>query len=832
MSVEGDHLRGLAIVGRESRRSRLLVVVIVVLVIGALGWVGWIFLRSPGQREVAIQLSVFVLTVVTALIPAVLWLWRARRGGALRSVDALADLLAHAVHAQWRTAATERVLLTPPPIPIRWSWSASALPGAGELTAALDGPFKPLPGLTAVTKEQLRVGGERHELFKVYAGLGSGRIMVVGSPGSGKSGSAVLLLLDVLDHRAQVDSTQRNRVAVPVLFTAHSWDPTSSSVQDWLCDQLTDTYPLFQHPDGRAEAVALVSARDKVTLILDGLDEIDESLRPAAVKALSDAPFRVVVLSRRDEMIQATRSAWFVGAVVLHLDALAGGQAATYLERAALGPPPSGWSRLLTHLRDQPHSDATKALSTPLALTLIRDTYRTGDDVNELLDADPCTAEQIEQHLIARVLPAAYVARPGKPSPRYSAVQATQTLAFIARQMSHHHTRDLAWWHIPRWAPATPRIVASVLAGGLLGALASWLLGTLGSRLTHGSGYSLFYLGFGLGLGILFGLAHGRGGGEPKRIRSWRAVNFRSFFFGGFAYGVAFGVTAYVIVGAIGAIYLLTFGIESSVLPPVVDGFVVGTVAALPLALKRAPKSNVIKNPDGSSGMRKNWRTEKAITLIVGLLVGVMVGLAGGHSSGIGYGLISGLMIGLVGGLLFAAAYGITRRLAIRSVVEGESSPLGPRESWRNDRVLGMVAGLAVGLSVMVGYWLYSTLILLRATLPGATPKTDIVTKLTNGVVFGIVMVLVFGITSTATWSTTIAWLQLHLSRRVPTIAIMSFLEDARDRGALRTVGAVYQFRHATLQDQLANQVHNPNPIAISASGRAPNADDSAHRYR
>ena len=32
----------------------------------------------------------------------------------------------------------------------------------------------------------------------------------------------------------------------------------------------------------------------------------------------------------------------------------------------------------------------------------------------------------------------------------------------------------------------------------------------------------------------------------------------------------------------------------------------------------------------------------------------------------------------------------------------------------------------------------------------------------------------------------------------------MRFLEDARSRGVLRTVGPVYQFRHARLQDRLA----------------------------
>lgn len=34
---------------------------------------------------------------------------------------------------------------------------------------------------------------------------------------------------------------------------------------------------------------------------------------------------------------------------------------------------------------------------------------------------------------------------------------------------------------------------------------------------------------------------------------------------------------------------------------------------------------------------------------------------------------------------------------------------------------------------------------------------------------------------------------------------LMTFLDDAHQRGVLRQTGAVYQFRHARLQDRLAN---------------------------
>jgi hypothetical protein len=80
---------------------------------------------------------------------------------------------------------------------------------------------------------------------------------------------------------------------------------------------------LFQHRGGQEEAKALVN-EGKVALILDGLDEMDEAARPDALRMLSDAPFRVVVLSRSDEMVQATGAAWLVGANPLALTLVRG----------------------------------------------------------------------------------------------------------------------------------------------------------------------------------------------------------------------------------------------------------------------------------------------------------------------------------------------------------------------------------------------------------------------------------------------------------------------------------------------------------------------------
>jgi hypothetical protein len=122
----------------------------------------------------------------------------------------------------------------------------------------------------------------------------------------------------------------------------------------------------------------------------------------------------------------------------------------------------------------------------------------------------------------------------------------------------------------------------------------------------------------------------------------------------------------------------------------------------------------------------------------------------------------------------------------------------------------------------MTGYWFYVMVVQLTTRPRGVMPRIDLVHGLANGLVFGIVMIFAFGITSSMTWPTIIAWLQLQRSGHIPAITPIAFLEDARDRGVLRTTGAAYQFRHATLQHQLADQTRKSHPATSSTAGRTP----------
>lgn len=483
---------------------------------------------------------------------------------------------------------------------------------------------------------------------------------------------------------------------------------------------------------------------------------MDESARPAALRALSDATFRVVVLSRSDEMVMATGAVWLVGAVALHLHEVTGPEAAGYLQRARTGPTPSGWAQLLCRLREDPDNVVTRTLTNPLALTLVRDTYRDGDEISQLLDTTRYRSRgDIEQHLIARVLPDAYTPRPGRSKPCYSLTQAEQVLAFIAGQMNQDHTRDLAWWHLPRWAPTIPRILASMLSGGVLGcvtgALTFWPTGLtfVHDALTFAL---LMGAGFGFGVGLPFGLAYGRGGREPKRVKNWRAINMRRVLAAGLAYGMGVGIAgSFAAFLIISVIINLTSGIDDHMFG-LLFGVICGLVVGLPFGLKRDLVSGFAEGDGSPQVPLKNQRQRLVVGLTLGITAGLPAGLWGGLRGGLLVGLVLGLMIALTAGLVHWLAGRIVVGLSAR-FEEGDRSPQGPLESWRNDRMFGLAVGLTFGLAVGIGVVLaWAVLKFLMAD-----ESVSVLTIVWIGVGSGLTVGLVYGITSSVTWPITMA---------------------------------------------------------------------------
>ena len=658
-------------------------------------------------------------------------------GAAAMPTIAHLELLATASLHQWTAAANDRRLAHPAPLPIQWRRSSAAV--AGPASAAAYRRFAPLPGLAAVTDDELSEGTQ-DGLHRIYGGLPAGRLLLIGPPGSGKSAAAILLLLEALRYREQATPEDRAQIPVPVLFTLHGWHPDrGDSVTDWMAAKLAETYPMFRSRAGRHIATDLLTS-GRIAGFLDGLDEIPECRRPGVLNALADAPFRLVLLSRTEEAVAAAHHGPLAGAVALGLQPTQPTDAADYLLQPLVSPPPAPWQRITDHLVHRPASAAGEALSTPLALSLLRDVYGATGPVDELLDdARFPTAADIDNHLLDHAITAAYTPRPGHPKPRYTVATAQRTLRYLATQLTENGTRDLVWWHIPTWTSHRGRKITAVIVTFFANSVLA-----------------------GLSLGLPIGFELGR------------------------TAGLVFGLSAALLLGLASA--ALTTAGDWRGMP------------SIPRRIARLSYRSAPRTP--------------ALGLAFGFSGGLLAGIFGGLVSGLASGLVAGGSVWLVTGLAGIALNGISGH------TEAEESSLAPAGVWCNDRNAGAVQLLASVL--LTGILAALTVGLLPGLTSGVAARLAsryvvvlpvmLLVGLGAGLV-GIVAVRRVGRTNlgtpgSAVLDTSAAWVRISIRHRTP-LRLISFLEDARRRHLLRTIGPVYQFRHATLQDRLA-EVRQP----------------------
>src|SRR5206468_3925304 len=161
---------------------------------------------------------------------------------------------------------------------------------------------------------------------------------------------------------------------------------------------------------------------DRVLLILEGLDQMPEKLRPAAIRALNDKrmPDHPLVLTCRLEEYRDAVGGCRQGsggeirdvlarAAVIELHRLSPGQIEPYLLSAA--PDRRGqesrWRPVLRRLEQHPEGPLATALSTPLMAWLARTVYEADDPVR-LLDFDtgqPGARRALEGHLLDELIP-------------------------------------------------------------------------------------------------------------------------------------------------------------------------------------------------------------------------------------------------------------------------------------------------------------------------------------------------------------------------------------------------------------------------------------------
>ncbi len=777
------------------------------IVCGAAAWFAVHYVIQARDQDTAGTVAEGLAAVLVPVAGLAAWLVHQFRPGPGIDIKQAADDLARRVKRQWDEAAQQRGLLHHP-LAVRWTWSRRGLSGSRSVAAG-DQWIVPLPDVTPATSQQLEEG-DLSDLFAIYGGLGSGRMVLVGAPGAGKSGAMIRLLLDAIKHREGIqEPAERAKVPVPVLLTAYDWLPEREGLADWVARRLEDEHPFLKARIGTVSAARVLVDEGAVSVLLDGVDEMPEGARTAVLRQIGQqARHRVVLSSRTDELERAVAGGHLVGAAALELAAITAKESADHLESHAVYPVPSPWRKLIQHLRQNKTSPVAQALDTPLMLSLLLDTYGRDDLVDELIDKERFPGRQeIERHLLNRVLTAAYTLRPGDPAPPCTPEQAWQWLGYMAAQMKQDDTRDLAWWRIPQWQPSRHRRISIGLAGGLINGLASGLAFGVATGI-------LFGPVAGLVIGLAVGLASGVAFGVTVGLAFGLAVGFRS----GLVIGLAFGVEVGLVAGIMGGLWLgLNFGLADGI----TIGFTVALTATLTIGLTAGFTSSLDTTNDSGfppqyRGLRGRGRVpirDIAGVLAVGLAAGLVFGLVFGLAAGLAVGFESGLRIGLgcgiAGGVGSGLASGLTQALNISIPADKLTTPM---DSYQGNHRLVLAVEIAVGVAVGVtsGIAFGVSVWIAIALAPG------IVVGITTGIAFGVLAGIAAGATNVNFFLPAfVAFALMRLTGRGP-VRMMGFLEDARRRGVLRTAGPVYQFRHARLQDLLADSFVLCDPVPLT----------------
>ncbi|NDZ66822.1 helix-turn-helix domain-containing protein [Streptomyces cyaneofuscatus] len=694
--------------------------------------------------------------------------------------EALADAvrdLATEVRRRWRREEEQRRVHDPFPLPVRWTSAPAALVDRAENIQRL-GPGEELG--------RVDLDGDLRSTAHVYRRIPSGRLVVLGRAGSGKSVLTIRLALDLLDPAAPYGR-------VPVIFSVGSWDPSATALRDWMIGRLLRDHPhLSRRSSGGATLAAALIDADLVLPVLDGFDEIAEGLRPEALDALNASSLPLVLTSRREEYAEAVRAARspLVWAGAVELTDLTPDDLADYLPRTARAvgraddvpeaPAARGsmWDAVLAELRgsgdsrgsgDPAPTRLAAVLATPLMVVLARTLYSesASRDPAELLDPVRFpSVRSLEEHLLAGFVPAVYRRRPPErdsggrrpKTPYADPAKAERRLGHLAHHLVRldHERQDLAWWRLGRSLSRWSRIWAFTLATAVSVTLAVWIVGVLLNPLTLGA-VLLQGLLMGPAAGLTFGAVYAltdRYGGEafePTRVR----LTLR-FTHGGPVHRPLRTVALRSVQGLLG-------------------GTVAGIGCACALTLERA-------------------LVQRIPLLDQDVVVDTLLNM-----------VILGLIFGSAGGLVFGAMGLLEAPVDVMTAATPVSLLAANRATAARQFLI-----LAPALSVTIAVGGYLIVELLRGVM--GPLHWEVADSVLFGAACGLGGAASYVLTFTA-WGQwlVLARIWLPLAGRLPWDPA-AFLDDAYRRGVLRQTGAVYQFRHARLQHHLGRVFRERHP--------------------
>jgi hypothetical protein len=774
-------------------------------------WPGWLeFLRThPWQSLGALTvIAVALATLATA------------RPSKQLSLRAAADRLARAVHRDWSYEAQWRRVFDPYPLPVRWHPAAPDLiaPWATILKLAQAGPG-PSSASTEWATGPTALFGADNDLADVLRRIPTGRLVVLGAKGTGKTILLVRLLLDLLSRRERGQP-------VPILLPLASWNPVDEDLNSWIVRWLiTDRAGMggYVQTGSRVSLARALLDEGMIMPVLDGLDEIPAEVRGAAIARINDAirpGQRLVLAARTGDYWQAVHSphgqgVLLTGAAGIELEPLAQQVVTDYLRDSA-GTPEAArrWQPVIAAFARAPTSPAARVLTTPLMASLSRVVYnpRPGEnladipiDPVELLDRKRFPNRQsVEDYLFERFIPASYRLHPDPLHPsrdyKWTADQAQCWLAFIAKNLEDHQagSTDIAWW---RLRSAVPDHIQAITLAIVLG-------------IVSGFAFPFAGLGFGLILGLSAGLV-------VRKLRPLDRDGLARGFLGallGAITGALIGLAVlgvgprdYTLGSVLGA--SMAVGVAAGCMRQLAAALTAGFVGEMVIAFyENAGQFYAIRNAVGVWSHIPNGIGIGLAAILYVELSNRTVPARGIRWSPawFGCGLITAIVLGFVAWIQQGWLAGLAVALAATvasALVGGVAEPVAtdltgaanPETVLRRDRVTFAASGLGVGLAL--------------GTITGVSQAlARNVSGIQNGWAFGLrVGIATFISVGLTCGSIQALWASFAVSRVILARRgyipwrLMTFLRDAHaNRGVLRQVGAVYQFRHVELQRRLA----------------------------
>jgi NACHT domain len=566
------------------------------------------------------------------------------------SMVQVADRLAVAVGTQWENEAAVRRLNDPWPLPVSWAaadpsltdtWDSLArlaVSGAGWPASSHRATWASGPGDLAGT------GGE---LAGVLIRVPTGRLVVLGEPGAGKTMLMVRLVLDLLGRRDPGGP-------VPFLASVASSAPSDQDLRSWLAARLVIDHPALaaRPPAGGLESTqaAALLASGLILPVLDGLDEIPEKVRGQAISQINDAlrPGQPpVVTCRTQQYRDAVRpqdgpEVTLRAAAAVQLRPLDADAVRDYLSDDAAGPAARArWAPVLAVL-DTEAAPVAQALSTPLMVGLTRAIYnpRPGEVAGALRDpAELCNPvlpdrRAVESLLFDAFIPAAYR---HDPDGRWKAQDAEKWLVFLARHLERKiASPDLAWWQLWRSMPRTA--VRAVVAVAAVTGVVTGVVAGLRFAAAMGGGavvvtevvYGILYgiLGILVGIGVAVPLAVplvGGLGGWSSGEAPARGVRIRAVVAG---LGGRSGARApALIVAVLVVVALLVVGLVPGAASAA--GVAVAVAAAVAAGIEGVP-GDLAEAASPRAVLAHDRRAALLLMLAAGVAAGYMIGPVSG----------------------------------------------------------------------------------------------------------------------------------------------------------------------------------------------------------